>query len=71
MLAFQNRNNEAIALLDKIIEEHKTEPIIPQALYKQAQLFETKKQFEKAAVNYQLIIDNYRDGILIDNAIYS
>ncbi|GAL71992.1 hypothetical protein JCM19302_337 [Jejuia pallidilutea] len=39
MLAFQNRNNEAIALLDKIIEEHKTEPIIPQALYKQAQLF--------------------------------
>ncbi|PQV51615.1 tetratricopeptide repeat protein [Jejuia pallidilutea] len=71
LLAFQNRNNEAIALLDKIIDEHKTEPIIPQAIYKQAQLFEIKKQFEKAAVNYQLIIDNYRDGILIDNAIYS
>jgi len=71
LLAFQNRNNEAIALLDKIIDEHKTEPIIPQALYKQAQLFEIKKQFEKAATNYQYIIDNYRDGILIDNAIYS
>lgn len=71
LLAFQNRNTESIELLDKIIDEHKTEPIIPQALYKQAQLFEIKKQFEKAAANYQYIIDNYRDGILIDNAIYS
>lgn len=71
LLAFQNRNTESIALLHKIIDEHKTEPIIPQALYKQAQLFEIKKQFEKAAANYQYIIDNYRDGILIDNAIYS
>lgn len=71
LLAFQNRNNEAIAALDEIIKTHKTEPIIPQALYKQGQLFEIKKQFEKAANNYQQIIDNYRDGILIDNAIYS
>ncbi|TBM98980.1 tetratricopeptide repeat protein [Hyunsoonleella flava] len=71
LLAFQNRNDEAIMLLSKVLEEHKTEPIIPQALYKQGQLFEIKKQFEKAANNYQQIIDNFRDGILIDNAIYS
>lgn len=71
LLAFQNRNDEAIALLDKIVDEHKTEPIIPQALYKQGQLFEIKQQFEKAAANYQYIIENYPDGILIDNAIYS
>ncbi|WP_298550244.1 tetratricopeptide repeat protein [uncultured Algibacter sp.] len=70
LLAFQNRNDEAIILLNKILEEHKTEPIIAQALYKQAQLFELKSQFEKAIVNYQAIIDNYRDGILIDDALY-
>ena len=70
LLAFQNRNDEAINLLDKILEEHKTEPIIAQALYKQAQLFELKFQFEKAQVNYQAIIDNYRDGILIDDAYF-
>jgi len=57
-------------LLDIILEEHKTEPIIAQALYKQAQLFELKSQFEKAKVNYQAIIDNYRDGILIDDAYF-
>jgi tetratricopeptide (TPR) repeat protein len=71
LLAFQNRNDEAIAVLDEVIAQHKTEPIIPQALYKQAQLFEIKKMFEKAALNYQSIIENYRDGILIDNAIYN
>jgi len=71
LLAFQNRNDEAIDILNKVIEVHKTEPIIPQALYKQAQLFEVKQQFEKAAANYQFIIDNFRDGILADNAIYS
>ncbi|MFI1744566.1 tetratricopeptide repeat protein [Thalassobellus sediminis] len=70
LLAFQNRNNEAISLLGKVLNEHKTEPIIAQALYKQGQLFEGKQQFEKAAANYKSIIANYRDGILIDDALY-
>lgn len=70
LLAFQNRNDEAITLLDKILEEHKTEPIIAQALYKQAKLFELKGTIEKAKVNYELIIENYRDGILIDDALF-
>lgn len=70
LLAFQNRNNEAINVLDKILNEHKTEPIIAQALYKQAQLFESKQQFEKAQANYESIIANYRDGILVDDAYF-
>lgn len=70
LLAFQNRNEEAILLLDKILKDHKTEPIIAQALYKQAQLFEMKSQFEKAKDNYETIIENYSDGILIDDAYY-
>lgn len=70
LLAFQNRNDEAISLLNNILEDHKTEPIVAQALYKQAQLFESKKQFEKAQANYESIIANYRDGILIDDAYF-
>ncbi len=71
LLAFQNRNEEAIDVLNTVLKNHKTEPIIPQALYKQGQLFELKKQFEKAEANYQHVIENYRNGILVDNAIYS
>ena len=40
LLAFQNKTNEAIAKLDVIIANHKTESIMDQALYKQARLFE-------------------------------
>lgn len=70
LLAFQNKNDEAILLLDTILLEHQGESIIPQALYKQAQLFEQKKQIEKALANYQSIITNYRNGILVDDAYY-
>ncbi|OMP32028.1 tetratricopeptide repeat protein [Mangrovimonas sp. DI 80] len=70
LMAFQNKNDEAIGLLDKILTEHKGESIEDQALFKQAQLFEKKKQYEKAANNYQLIIANYRDDILADDAYY-
>jgi tetratricopeptide (TPR) repeat protein len=70
LMAFQNKNDEAILLLDTILQEHQGESIIPQALYKQAQLFEQKKQIEKALENYQSIITNYRDGILVDDAYY-
>ena len=70
LLSFQNRNEEAIILLETILNEHKTEPIIPQALFKQAQLFEDKSQFEKAEANYNAIITNYEGGILIDDAYF-
>ncbi|KJD36417.1 hypothetical protein PW52_04425 [Tamlana sedimentorum] len=70
LLAFQNRNDEAIQLLDNILEAHKTEPIIAQTLFKQAQLFELKKEFNKAKVNYEVLIENYRDGILVDDAYF-
>ena len=71
LLAFQDRNDEAISLLNKILIEHKTEPIIAQALFKQAQLFEAKNQFEKAENNYSNILLNYKDGILADNACFA
>jgi len=71
LLAFQNKTDKAISVLNTILDNHKTEPIIPQALFKQAQLFELKKQYKKASANYQYIIENYKDGILADNATYN
>lgn len=70
LLAFQNKNDTSISILNTILENHKTEPIVAQALFKQAVLFEEKAQFEKAKINYELIIANYRDGILADDAYY-
>jgi len=71
LFSFQNRTDEAIILLNKILQNHKTETIIDQALFKQAQLFESKQEFEKAETNYIAIITNYKDEILADNALFT
>ena len=70
LMAFQNKPDEAISLLEKILVEHKGESIEDQALLKQAQLYEQKKQYDKAAANYEYIIVNYREDILADDAHY-
>ncbi|NNF85287.1 MAG: hypothetical protein HKM26_01980 [Winogradskyella sp.] len=70
LLAFQNKNLEAIKLLDKILEEHKGESIEDQALFKQAKLYESQQLYAEAEANYKYIIDNYRDDILADDAYF-
>ncbi|WP_296380205.1 tetratricopeptide repeat protein [Winogradskyella sp.] len=67
---FQNKTDDAISLLDKILEEHKGESITDQALYQQAKLFEKKKQYNKAEANYLQIIKDWREDILADDAHY-
>lgn len=70
LMAFQNKNDEAISLLNNILNEHKGESIEDQALFMQAKLFEKTKQFDKAEESYQYIIANYRNDILADDALY-
>lgn len=70
LLAFQNKTDDAILLLDKILEEHKGESITDQTLYQQAKLFEQKKQYTKAEANYLVIIKDWKEDILADDAHY-
>ncbi len=70
LFAFQNKTDDAISLLDKILEEHKGESITDQALYQQAKLFEEIKQYDKAKANYLQIIKDWREDILADDAHY-
>ena len=71
LLAFQNRTDEAITILDKVLIEHKGKTVEDQALYKQAKLFEENKQFEKAEANYLNIITNYKEDLLADDAYFA
>lgn len=68
LLAYQNKPKEAIVVLDTLLKNHASEPISEQALYKQAQLFETQKVYDKAENNYLLLIANHKDGLLTDDA---
>ena len=70
LLSIQKKPTEALVVLDSILNNHKTDPIIDQTLLVQAQLYETQKAFSKAEANYIRIITDYKDDILIDDAYF-
>lgn len=70
LLAFQKKDDEAIAVLEEVLLHHKTENIEDEALLKQAELYENKGEFLKAEENYLKIIQFHKDGVLGDNAHY-
>lgn len=70
LLAFQNKNKEAIDKLTSVLTNFKGHPIEDEALFKQAELFEKTKKFDFAEDNYQKIIVLQADGILVDNAYF-
>lgn len=70
LLAFQNKNEQAIDTLQIVLNNYKGHPIEDETLFKQAQLFEKTNQFERAAQNYLQIIAINKDDILADDANY-
>jgi len=71
LLALQNKDKEAIVLLDDILTNHKGEAIEDEALLKQAKLFVKTQQYQKAEVNYNKLIDLFKDDILADDAYFN
>ncbi len=71
LLALQNKDQEAILLLNTILENHKGESIEDEALHKQALVFEKTKNYEKAIENYLKILESHNEDILADNALFN
>jgi tetratricopeptide (TPR) repeat protein len=70
LLTFQNKNKEAIDVLQEILNNFKGHPIEDETLFKQAQLFEKLHIFDKAEQNYLQIITINKNDILADDAHY-
>lgn len=70
LLSFQNKDNQAIDTLQKVITKFKGQKIEDESLYKQANLFTKTNQFEKAINNYLQITSLDKEGIFVDDAIY-
>ncbi|PWL39527.1 hypothetical protein DKG77_01450 [Flagellimonas aquimarina] len=71
LLAYQNKNKQAIEALEDILQNHKGEKIEDEALLKQGQLLEAQKAYESAEFNYKKITGFYADGILADDAHFA
>ncbi len=70
LLDLQGKHQEAITILDDILQNHKAEAIEDEALLKQAQIFEKTEQYDKAIANYLKIIEFHNEDILTDNAYF-
>jgi tetratricopeptide (TPR) repeat protein len=70
LLSVQNKPKEALMMLDSILKDYNTNPIIDQVLLFQAQLYESQKQYMKAASNYLQIIKDHKKEILVDDAYF-
>ncbi|MGB1041849.1 MAG: tetratricopeptide repeat protein [Tenacibaculum sp.] len=71
LLAFQNKNSEAIAILNNVITSYKGQPIEDEALYKQAQLYTKQKKYDEAILNYAKILALDKEGIYIDDVYFA
>ncbi len=71
LLAFQNKNNEALWMLDSLILGYPNHTIADDILYKRYQINYKQKKFELAAKHLDAIIKNYSYDILADDAIYN
>lgn len=70
LLAFQNKNIQAIDTLQKVIVNYKGQKIEDEAMYKQAHLFAKTDQFDTAIERFQQIIALDKEGIFVDDALY-
>lgn len=70
LLALQNKNQEAIILLEDILNNHKGESIEDEALLLQGSLFEKTNNSTKAVAAYEKLIHFFGEDILADDAIY-
>lgn len=65
---FQNETEDALNILESVLENHSTEGIVDEVLFRIGQVYFDKKEFQNAVPYFQKIVDEHSDGILSDNA---
>jgi tetratricopeptide (TPR) repeat protein len=71
LLAFQNRYDEAIAMLDTLKKEYPAHTIMDDILYKRFQINYKQQKYDAALQNLESIVRDYSEDILADDAIYN
>lgn len=71
LLRFQNREDEAIVKMDSLLANFKGHGLEDDVFFVKAQIAARRRQYQAAADFYQIIIDKYKEGILVDNAIFA
>ncbi|MBP6825984.1 MAG: tetratricopeptide repeat protein [Saprospiraceae bacterium] len=70
LLVFQNRFAEAFLKLDTLRSKFPEHSLQDDILYLEAQVFEKKREYEKAAALYKEVAEKYPEDIRADNSLY-
>ncbi len=71
LLIFQNKYDEAFVKLDSIKTSYPNHTLEDDLLWLEGNVYQKKQNFAKAIDTYQKILDNFKDGIRADNALYA
>jgi len=71
LLIFQNKLDEAIEKLNILCNLYDEHSLKDDILYMKARLFEKKRDYENAVTLYQEIVDNHKEEIRADNALFN
>ena len=69
-LLYQNKTQEALVQFQNILNENKGNEIESVTLLRLGQTYEKMHDYNSALSQYQNIIDNHKEGIYIDEALY-
>lgn len=70
LLAYQNKNKQAIDTLDLILKKYEGRSIEDEALYKQANLYTMIKMYKDAEADYLRLISLKNEYILVDDSYF-
>lgn len=70
LLVFQNKYNDAFEKLDSILMLFPEHSLDDDVLYLKAQIYKKQRDYAKANVLFEKIVEKYKEGIRADNALF-
>ena len=67
---YQNKKAEALTTFKELIEKDNTQSIKDVTHLRLGKIYESQGQYDLALQNYQQIIDKYKEGIYVDEALF-
>lgn len=71
LLVFQNRFQDAFLKLDSLRQGYPENTLQDDMLFLEAQIYEKKRDYAKAAELYQQVVDKFKEDIRADNSLYA
>lgn len=71
LLVFQNRFEEAFTMMDQLMEAFPGHELEDDVVYLKADIYQRKREYNRAADAFQFIVDNYPESIRLDNSLWA